>query len=174
MRRTAALAHHPARHGVAPDATAPHTRHQALVPPTAVQELRQEIRSLLRRTRAVLRTAEPSVDLELDQPALEVLAHVVTERRAYPADIAQRLGMDVDVVGRASCELQQLGLLVPIADVSNPTSMALVPTAMGRRIHGEGADAASNALHAMLTGWSLEDVETLTRLLARLNSPAAT
>ena len=155
MRRSAAIAH-PARRGA------------------AVLELRQEIRGLLRRTREVLRSAEPSVDLELDPPALEVLAHVVAERRAYPADIAQRLGMDDNVVGRAACELQQLGLLVPIADVSNPANMALVPTAMGRRIHGEGADAASDALDVMLSGWSLDEVQTLTRLLARLNRPDPT
>jgi hypothetical protein len=43
---------------------------------------------------------------------------------------------------------------------------------MGRRVHGEGADAASDALEAMLDGWSPDEVETLTRLLARLNRPA--
>jgi DNA-binding MarR family transcriptional regulator len=126
----------------------------------------------MRRTRTVLRTAEPSVDLELDQPALEVLAHVVAEHRAHAADVAERLHLDDDTVGRAVSELQQLGLVVPIADVSNPTSTALVPTAMGRRVHGEGADAASDALEAMLDGWSPDEVETLTRLLARLNRPA--
>ena len=172
MLTSTALAH-PARRRVVSRATTPDRQRGGSIPAPAVQQLRQEIRTLLRRTRSVLRTAEPSVDLELDQPTLEVLAHVVTEGRAFPTDIALRLHLDEDAVGRAVCGLEQLGLLVPITDVSNPTSKALVPTNMGRRIHGEGADAASDALHAMLGGWSLEEVETLTRLLSRLNHPAA-
>ena len=164
--RTAALAHS-ARHGAL-----------AATPEVTVQQLRQELRALVRSTLVLLRTADPAVHLDLSQTALEVLGLVVTERRAYPADVAQRLGLEEDAVPRAVLDLQQLGLVVPINDLSDPGAQglvptALVPTSMGRRIHDAGAAAASAALEATLVGWTADEVETLVGLLARLNPRAA-
>ena len=145
------------------------TAHAATIPPTAVQQLRSEIRSLMRRTRAVLRTAEPTVDLGLRQPALDVLGSVVTHPRTSPAQIAEHLRVDVATAARNVTELEQLGLIVRVTDMQHPAYKVLMPTSMGQRVHGHGADAADDVLRAALAGWTVDEVETLTRLLARLN-----
>ena len=143
--------------------------HAAPIPPIAVKRLRSEIRSLMRRTRAVLRTAEPTVDLGLRQPALDVLASVVTHPRTSPAQIAEHLRVDAAAAARHVTELEQLGLIVRVTDMKHPAYKVLMPTSMGQRVHGHGADAADDVLRGALAGWTVEEVDTLTRLLAKLN-----
>jgi DNA-binding MarR family transcriptional regulator len=141
---------------------------------TQLQQLRSELRSLIRRARAVLRGADPAVDLGLRQSTLDVLGSVVTRPRTSPARIAEHLGIDQAAAARHVSELAQLGLVVVVTDLQHPAYKVLMPTSMGQRIHGHGRDAADDALRASLDGWSASEVETLTRLLAKLNqSPHA-
>jgi DNA-binding MarR family transcriptional regulator len=143
--------------------------HGAPISATTVQQLRSEIRSLLRRARAVLRTAEPAVDLGLRQPALDVLGSVVTRPRTSPAQIAEHLRVDEATTTRHVTELEQLGLIVRVTDLRHPAYKVLMPTSMGQRVHGHGADTADDVLQATLAGWTAGEVETLIRLLAKLN-----
>ena len=100
----------------------------------------------MRRTRAALRTAEPAVDLGLRQPALDVLASVVTHPRTSPAQIAEHLRVDAASAARHVTELEQLGLIVRVTDMKHPAYKVLMPTSMGQRVHGHGADAADDVL----------------------------
>lgn len=135
----------------------------------AVRQLRSELRSLMRRTRDVLRAAEPSVDHGLRQSTLDVLGDVVTHPRTSPARVAEHLDLDEAAALRHVTELEQLGLVTRVTDLKHPAYKVLMPTSMGQRIHWHGLDAATDALHTMLAGWTADEVETLTRLLTKLN-----
>ena len=135
----------------------------------AVRRVRAELRELMRRAQAVLRTAEPTVDLGLRRSTLDVLGDVVTHPRTSPAQIAEHLQVDESTALRHVIELEQLGLITRVTDLRHPAFKVLMPTSMGERIHRHGADAATAALQATLAGWTADEVETLTRLLAKLN-----
>ena len=135
----------------------------------AVRRVRAELRELMRRAQAVLRTAEPTVDLGLRRSTLDVLGDVVTHPRTSPAEIAEHLHVDEAAALRHVIELEQLGLITRVTDLRHPAFKVLMPTSMGERIHRHGADAATEALQATLAGWTADEVETLTRLLAKLN-----
>src|SRR5262245_10700780 len=102
------------------DATATTTDVDATLTAAAVRRMRTEIGALMRGARALLRTAETTLDLDLDQDAYEVLGHVVTRRRTHPADIVTSLRADRNSVRRHLIELERLGLVARRVDVLDP------------------------------------------------------
>lgn len=88
------------------------------------------------------------------------------------SELAQRSGMSRPSVSRCVTALERAGLIVADADPDDGRATLVRPTDEGRAYLDRITTVGHQRMHAITDGFTADEVDTLARLLARLNDNA--
>jgi DNA-binding MarR family transcriptional regulator len=143
---------------------------------SAHEHVERELTRLLRRARVALGSYAAKVHPEVDLAAYTLLLAVrdgVAEVGGGPvraADLATRLGLHKSTLSRGLAQLETLGLVERQPDPSDARARLVALSADGARRLNQVTSERRARLSAVLDRWDAADMETLARLLDRLNS----
>lgn len=123
---------------------------------------------LLRKVRAVSRTAAREVHPDLDPTAYGLLIRLDETGGARLTDLSAHFGVGKPSLSRQVAFLERLGLIAREEDPEDRRSTRLVLSPVGaERLHA-ARRSMRGELRAQLEQWPVEDVATFGRLLRRL------
>jgi DNA-binding MarR family transcriptional regulator len=105
----------------------------------------------------------------LEWGAFTLLARLVKDGPRRQGELAQCAMLDPSTVSRHVAQLVRSGLVVRAPDPSDGRAVRLAPTPKGEETYRAVAQRRDDTISRVLAGWPAEDVDTLVRLLARLN-----
>jgi DNA-binding MarR family transcriptional regulator len=121
-------------------------------------------------TRRIEQTARRSVlHGEMDRAGYLLARTLDASGPATVNQLAEQLGLDGSTVTRQLTSMERRGFVVREVDPGDRRSRILALTPLGRRTMRGVRAARRDRIHEALVDWQAEDVETLGRLLDRLN-----
>lgn len=136
----------------------------------AVEAVEQQISMLWRRTRAISHQMSRNVHPEMEPAAYGLMAILAREGSMRLTDLAAAVGVGKPSVSRQIAFLETLGLVYKEADPLDGRSQAIKLTAKGSEKMREVQSARRAVFQQRLGTWSVEDVQDLARLMAKLNA----
>jgi DNA-binding MarR family transcriptional regulator len=143
--------------------------HPEARPESDVQRLSAEFIRHTRLTHVLKGILSSWAPAKLDQGAYALLFHLVKGGPKRQGELADSVLLEASTVSRRVGQLVQLGYVERRADPGDGRAVQLVATAAGRAVF-EGIRARrEEVFERLLARWDAEDVETLCRLLGRIN-----
>lgn len=109
--------------------------------------------------------AEPG----LEWGAMTVLAHLVKGNASRQGELAEVTMLDPSTVSRHVSQLVKGGHVERQPDPDDGRAVRLAPTDAGRAVFAEVGTRRDAMLRAVLADWDDDDVDTLIRVMRRLN-----
>jgi DNA-binding MarR family transcriptional regulator len=104
----------------------------------------------------------------IDRALFPLLVRIGASKSLNVADLAEQVGRDQSTVSRQTAKLEGMGLIERRAGAADQRAREATITAAGRRLVGAITNARRRLFDRLFAGWSIEDVEALTRLNRRL------
>ena len=134
-----------------------------------MQQLEAEMGSVSRRIRRAVAERARELHPDLNVTGYWILSSLLAEPKRASV-IAEDLSLDKGAVSRQLSELARLGFVERTPDPVDRRANALVVTDLGRA-RMEAVDESRRAsFAARLRSWTIEDLESLTHMLARYNA----
>ncbi|MFJ7495154.1 MarR family winged helix-turn-helix transcriptional regulator [Streptomyces sp. NPDC097727] len=130
----------------------------------------EELMRQLRAMGSVRRELARSLPADCSSGSAAVLALLARDGDMRISRLAELLAVDMSVTSRLVTHLAELGWIDRSPDPGDRRSRILRLTPEGRLRLAELSDRTARLLAERLSGWSDEDVERLTGLLARLRA----
>lgn len=140
--------------------------------PDPYEEVAHQLAVLLRRVRAVSRTAARMVHPDLDPTAYGLLIRLEETGGARLTDLSAYFGVGKPSLSRQVSFLERLGLVTREQAPDDRRSTRLVLSEEGATRLQAARRSRRVELRAQLERWPIEDVETFGRLLRRLTDDA--
>ena len=118
-----------------------------------------------RRVHGRLTTA---LGIELSQQSMQVLGVLDAGRGLPVGEVARAAHMDVGAVSRQVRSLEERGLVTRTASPGNGSVVLVAATAAGRSVADQLAEVRSQHLSEALSGWTSDEIDTLSAQLDRL------
>ncbi len=133
------------------------------------EHLERELAVLLRRARGISGQLARELHPDLEPGAYGLMLRVALEGGARATDLAAYLGIGKPTISRQLATLERLGLVERSRDAEDARAQVVTLTAAGAAQVEEVRAARRAHVHAMLSGWTDDDVELLAGLLGRFN-----
>jgi DNA-binding MarR family transcriptional regulator len=141
-------------------------------PPDPYDTVAHQLAVLLRKVRAVSRTAAREVHPDLDATAYGLLIRLDETGGARLTDLSAYFAVGKPSLSRQVAFLERLGLVTREESPGDRRSARLVLSSQGAdRLHA-ARSSRRGALRAQLEQWPVEDVATFGRLLRKLTDEA--
>jgi DNA-binding MarR family transcriptional regulator len=121
----------------------------------------------------MVQRAAKTVHPQLQPAGLHLLRMLERCGPVRPSEAAERLDVDRSAISRLITSLDALGLIQRTDDPHDKRAYMLALTDEGRSRLSRLASSEDGPLRLILRQWEPEDIESFARLLARLNSDAA-
>jgi DNA-binding MarR family transcriptional regulator len=153
------------------------TSHTSTPPPAVpagLDDVEREITRFLRRARTASQAMAAEVHPDLDAAGYSVLVCVLQLSESMPegvraADVGAALNLHKSTTSRNVGELERLGLLERVPDLSDARARLLQLTSSGRASVTRSREGRRSRVAQRLSLWPQHDVCELARLLGRLN-----
>jgi DNA-binding MarR family transcriptional regulator len=106
--------------------------------------------------------------VSIDRALFPLLVRIGASNSLNVADLAKQVGRDQSTVSRQTAKLEGLGLIKRRTGAADQRVREAVISADGRRLVRAITKAQRRQLDRLFAGWSVADVEALTRLNRRL------
>lgn len=136
----------------------------------AVRALEAEFGELITHFRRIVMENANRVSPGMLPGAYKTLTTIARHEQVTASALAERMLVDKGQVSRMIRELEGLGLIGRSPDPNDGRSFLLSLTPLGRERLAEARLPQQGLLLKALTGWSIADIEDLTRLLHALGS----
>ena len=143
-------------------------------PPASLGDVEREITRFLRRARTASTAMATEVHPDLDAAGYSVLGCVLELSSTMPegvraADVGSALGLHKSTTSRNIGELERLGLIERVPDLSDARARLLRLTPSGYESVTRSRAGRRGRVAEKLSRWPQHDVRELARLLGRLN-----
>jgi DNA-binding MarR family transcriptional regulator len=135
----------------------------------AVAALSEQVVRLTRASHAMRTQISARGSEGIDWAAYTLLLQLVHDGPKRASALADAACIDPSTVSRQVGDLVRAGLVERQPDPEDGRASLLVATAAGHAVHAAKLDRRLRIFTKVLDGWSRQDVDTLTDLLARFN-----
>lgn len=135
----------------------------------AVEALEAELSLLWRRARSLNHTLTRQVHPDLEPAAYGLLSVLMHRGAMRLTDLAKAIGVGKPSVSRQIKFLEEIGLVVKSADVLDGRAQLIALSDTGLAKMREVNAGRRNAFHNFLATWETQEVESLAKLIAKLN-----
>lgn len=135
---------------------------------TRQDAIRQTVGALFATIASTARAARKG-----DAAALSSLQALATVERARPSELATVLGVHQSTITRQMQALEEAGFVALAADPEDRRSCFIALTEAGRKHIKKLQDFGLSRFELFLADWTVEEVRTLGRLLAKLETSKA-
>jgi DNA-binding MarR family transcriptional regulator len=142
----------------------------APTPPNPIPDIEAELALLLRRAEASRRADAQTAHRMLDRAAYVILRHLAEQGPTNLGSLATALGVDASTATRQVSALQRDGLVRRDPDPHDRRGTVVAATDEGLTRYQAVRQARAELYATILSGWSATDLQTLARLLHRLNA----
>ena len=136
----------------------------------AVRALEAEFGDLINRIRGILADNANRLSPGMLPGAYKVFTTIVRRESVTLSALAEALMADKGQVSRTVRVLEELGLVTRTPDPSDGRSSLLSPTAEGLARLTAARGPQEHTLLERLDGWSIDEIQSLTRLLHALSA----
>jgi DNA-binding MarR family transcriptional regulator len=142
--------------------------------PASLDDVERELTRFLRRARTASQAMAAEVHPDLDAAGYTVLVCVLELSSSMPegvraADVGAALNLHKSTTSRNISELERLGLLERVPDLSDARARLLQLTPSGRASVTRSREGRRGRVADLLSLWPRQDVGDLARLLRQLN-----
>lgn len=141
----------------------------ARVPDGAIEQLEQQLSMLWRRSRSISHRVARDVHPDMEPAAYGLLIILQSEGPMRLTELASNIGVGKPSVSRQVALLESLGLVGKQADPLDGRAQTITLTEKGLSQLLATQLAREQAFRNRLAEWSMQDVESLAVLLAKLN-----
>jgi DNA-binding MarR family transcriptional regulator len=113
--------------------------------------------------------AKSRMNSRIDRMALMVLGTLATRGPSRLTTIAECTGFDASTMSRQVADLEKAGLLKRTPDADDRRASLLEATVQGQELMQRLSDGRRRRLERLLGEWSDKDIQTLGRMLRKLN-----
>lgn len=136
----------------------------------AIEVLEEQTSVLWRRERTTSHALAKNVHPEMEPAAYGILTLLQREGSLRATDIALSIGVGKPSVSRQLAGLERLGLVSRQLDPNDARSQRVLLTALGEQQLATAQTGRRTAFTTLMRSWDPDDIETLSFLIARLNS----
>lgn len=136
----------------------------------AIASVEEQFAIMFAGVKVRMRDRARAVHPELQPVGYTILTTLTLSGPTHAGALAELLGTDKSIISRQARLLEQLGLLEREPDPADGRATFLKATADAVRRVAEVHAQQRELLYEGLRGWDVNDLEQLSRLLARINS----